>query len=102
MKRIVMIRLIPLIGMAELNGEDKELAYMRAFSKQGPILHNGYTKISQLLAAGEFSLVAFMQVTKLEKIRERNGPVDWLPLDPRATRGNILNSSTRFFWDDEI
>ena len=72
----------PLIGMAELNGEDKALAYMRAFSKQGPILHNGYTKISQLLAAGEFSLVAFMQVTKLEKIRERNGPVDWIPLDP--------------------
>jgi len=23
-----------------------------------------------------------MQVTKLEKIRERGGPVDWLPLDP--------------------
>jgi iron(III) transport system substrate-binding protein len=23
-----------------------------------------------------------MQVTKLEKIRERNGPVDWIALDP--------------------
>lgn len=72
----------PLIGMGELQGEDKALTYMRAFAKQGLIQHNGYTKISQLLAAGEFALVAFMQVTKLEKIRERNGPVDWLPLDP--------------------
>lgn len=72
----------PLIGMGELQGEEKALAYMRAFAKQGLIQHNGYTKISQLLAAGEFALVAFMQVTKLEKIRERNGPVDWLPLDP--------------------
>jgi iron(III) transport system substrate-binding protein len=72
----------PLIGMTELQGEEKALSYMRAFAKQGLIQHNGYTKISQLLAAGEFSLVAFMQVTKLEKIRERNGPVDWLPLDP--------------------
>jgi iron(III) transport system substrate-binding protein len=72
----------PLIGMVELNGEEKALAYMRNFAKQDPIQHNGYTKISQLLAAGEFSLVAFMQVTKLEKIRERGGPVDWLPLDP--------------------
>ncbi len=77
----------PLIGMAELNGEDKALAYMRAFSKQGPILHNGYTKISQLLAAGEFSLVGFMQVTKLEKIRERNGPVDWVPTGPVIRHG---------------
>jgi len=72
----------PLIGMAELQGEDKALTYMRSFAKQGLIQHNGYTKISQLLAAGEFPLVAFMQVTKLEKIRERGGPVDWLPLDP--------------------
>jgi ABC-type Fe3+ transport system substrate-binding protein len=72
----------PLIGLAELQGEEKALAYMRSFAKQGLIQHNGYTKISQLLAAGEFPIVTFMQVTKLEKIRERGGPVDWIPLDP--------------------
>jgi iron(III) transport system substrate-binding protein len=72
----------PLIGMAEMQGEEKALTYMRTFAKQELIQHNGYTKISQLLAAGEFPLVAFMQVTKLEKIRERKGPVDWIPLDP--------------------
>ena len=72
----------PLIGMVELNGEEKSLAYFRNFAKQGLIQHNGYTKISQLLAAGEFPLVSFMQVTKLDKIRERGGPVDWIPLDP--------------------
>ncbi|HWH79836.1 MAG TPA: ABC transporter substrate-binding protein, partial [Candidatus Binatus sp.] len=42
----------PLIGMSEIYGEEKALAYMRAFSQQGLIQHNGYTKISQLLAAG--------------------------------------------------
>jgi len=72
----------PLIGMTELRGEEKALAYMRSFAKQDLIQHNGYTKISQLLAAGEYPIVAFIQVTKLEKIRERNGPVDWMPLDP--------------------
>lgn len=72
----------PLIGMIELQGEEKALAYMRSFAKQDLIQHNGYTKISQLLAASEFPIVAFMQVTKLEKIRERGGPVDWIPLDP--------------------
>lgn len=72
----------PLIGMIELQGEEKALAYMRSFAKQDLIQHNGYTKIAQLLAAGEFPIVAFMQVTKLENIRERGGPVDWIPLDP--------------------
>lgn len=83
----------PLIGMSELYGEEKALAYMRNFAKQEVIQHNGYTKISQLLAAGEFPIVAFMQVTKLEKIRERGGPVDWLPLDPSfATVSSIAVS----------
>ena len=72
----------PLIGLSEIYGEEKALAYLRSFAKQDLIQHNGYTKISQLLAAGEFPLVAFMQVTKLEKIHERGGPVDWLALDP--------------------
>lgn len=72
----------PLIGMVELYGEEKGLAYMRQFAKQDLIPHRGYTKISKLLAAGEFPLVAFMQVTKLEKIRERGAPVDWVPLNP--------------------
>jgi iron(III) transport system substrate-binding protein len=83
----------PLIGMSEMQGEEKALAYMRSFARQGLIQHNGYTKISQLLAAGEFPIVAFMQVTKLEKIRERNGPVDWIPLDPSfATVSSIAVS----------
>jgi iron(III) transport system substrate-binding protein len=83
----------PLIGMSELYGEEKALAYMRNFAKQDVIQHNGYTKISQLLAAGEFPIVAFMQVTKLEKIRERGGPVNWLPLDPSfATVSSIAVS----------
>ena len=72
----------PLIGLSEIYGDEKALAYMRSFAKQDPIQQDGYTKISQLLAAGEFPLVAFMQVTKLQKIRKRGGPVDWLPLDP--------------------
>jgi iron(III) transport system substrate-binding protein len=72
----------PLIGMSELLGDEKALAYMSSFAKQDLIQQNGYTKISQLLAAGEFPIVAFMQVTKLEKIRTQGGPVDWLPLDP--------------------
>lgn len=72
----------PLIGMMEMLGEEKGLAYMRHLAKQSPILHNGYTKLTQLLAAGEFPLVAFTQVTKLEKMREKGAPIDWLATNP--------------------
>ena len=72
----------PLIGMIEMLGEEKGLAYMSNLAKQNPILHNGYSKLTQLLAAGEFPLVAFTQVTKLEKMREKGAPIDWLPTGP--------------------
>ena len=72
----------PMTGMVELRGEEKALTYMRQFHKNNLIHHQGYTKISKLLAAGEFPLVAFMQVSKLEKRRETGAPVDWVPLDP--------------------
>ena len=36
----------PLIGMVEMLGEEKGLAYMRSLAKQNLILHNGYTKLT--------------------------------------------------------
>jgi ABC-type Fe3+ transport system substrate-binding protein len=55
---------------------------MRNLAQQGPVLHNGYTKLTQLLAAGEVPLVAFTQVTKVEKMREKGAPVDWVSSEP--------------------
>ena len=71
----------PLIGMAEVEGEGKALAYMRAFSKQGLILHNGYTKISQLLAAGG---VSHCRLHASDQIRK----------NPRAQRSRRLNCAS--------
>ena len=72
----------PLIGMIEMLGEEKGPAYMRNLAKQNLGLYNGYTKLTQLLAAGEVPLVAFTQVTKLEKMKEKGAPVDWLATNP--------------------
>jgi len=80
----------PLIGMIEMLGEEKGLAYMRNLAKQNLVLHNGYTKLTQLLAAGEVPLVAFTQVTKLERMKEKGAPVDWLATNlPFATVSSV-------------
>jgi len=42
----------------------------------------GYTHTVNLMAAGEYPLTAFMQVSKLDAMKRKDAPVDWLPSAP--------------------
>lgn len=71
-----------LMGMIELRGEEKDLAYMKRLSRQGLRTVEGFTHMTNLLAAGEYPLAIFMQVSKIEAIKKKGGPVNWLPTSP--------------------
>src|ERR1044071_1654529 len=72
----------PLTGMISLRGEEQGIAYFKKFAQQEPRLVEGYSHNSNLLAAGEFPITGFMQVTKLDGMRRKQAPVDWLPGSP--------------------
>jgi iron(III) transport system substrate-binding protein len=69
----------PLTGMISLRGEEQGVAYFRKLSQQDLRLVEGYTHNVNLLAAGEYALTAFMQVSKLDAMKRKGAPVDWLP-----------------------
>lgn len=71
-----------LIGMIELRGEEKGLAYMKRLGRQGLRPVEGFTHMTNLLAAGEYPLAIFMQVSKIEAMKKKGGPVNWLPTSP--------------------
>lgn len=71
-----------LIGMLELRGEDKGMAYMRRLGRQGLRPVDGFTHMTNLLAAGEYPLAIFMQVSKIDAMKKRGAPVSWLPTGP--------------------
>jgi len=72
----------PLTGMISLRGEEQGIAYFKKFSQQEPILVEGYSHNVNLLAAGEYPLTGFMQVSKLDAMKRKQAPVDWLPSSP--------------------
>ena len=69
----------PLTGMVSLRGEEQGVAYFKKFSQQDLRLVEGYTDTINLMAAGEYPMVTFTQVSKLDAMKRRGAPVDWLP-----------------------
>ncbi len=69
----------PLTGMVSMRGEEQGVAYFRKLSQQELRLVEGYTHNVNLLAAGEYPLTSFMQVSKLDAMKRKGAPVDWLP-----------------------
>ncbi len=72
----------PLTAMVSLRGEEQGIAYFKKFSQQGLQLVEGYTHTVNMMAAGEYPMTAFMQVSKLEAMKRKGAPVDWLPSAP--------------------
>lgn len=72
----------PLTGMVALKGDEQGLAYFKRLTQQDLRLVEGYVHTVNLLAAGEYSLTIFMQVSKLDLMKRKEAPVDWLPSSP--------------------
>jgi iron(III) transport system substrate-binding protein len=72
----------PLTGMVSLRGEEQGIAYFKKLSQQELRPVEGYTHTVNLMAAGEYPLTAFMQISKLDAMKRKDAPVDWLPSAP--------------------
>jgi iron(III) transport system substrate-binding protein len=68
-----------LIGMVSLRGEEQGIAYMKRLGQQNLRPVEGFTHLTNLLVAGEFPLTIFMQVSKIDAMKRKGAPVDWLP-----------------------
>lgn len=86
----------PFTGMMSLRGAEQARSYIKKLAQQNVRQVEGYSHTSNLLAAGEYSIVTFMQITKIEELKKKGAPVDWLPGAPTfatlSTIGIVQNS----------
>lgn len=68
-------------------GQEKGLLFMRQLAKQSLQLRDGYTLMAQLLAAGEFPLIAVTFAPRVSLMKAEGAPVDWIALDPVFAQG---------------
>jgi len=71
-----------LIGMLEMRGEQKGMDFMRRLGRQGIRPVDGFAHMTNLLAAGEYPLAIFMQVSKIDALKKKGAPVAWMPTAP--------------------
>jgi len=80
----------PLSGIVSLRGEEQGIAYFRKFSQQDLRLVGDFNHMVNLMAAGEYPLTGFMQVSKLDAMKRKDAPVDWAAAPQTlATLGSI-------------
>jgi iron(III) transport system substrate-binding protein len=86
----------PYTGMVSLRGAEQARAFLKRLQQQDVRSVEGYTHTSNLLAAGEYPIVIFMQVSKVEELKKKGAPVDFLPGAPTfatlSTIGVVQNS----------
>jgi iron(III) transport system substrate-binding protein len=87
----------PFTGMVSLRGEEQGTAYLKKLGQQDLRLVEGYTHMVNLMAAGEYPLTIFVQVSKVDGMRRKGAPVDWLPSSPTfATLSTVAVTKNPF------
>jgi iron(III) transport system substrate-binding protein len=84
-----------LTGMVALKGDEQGLAYFKRLTQQDLRLMEGYVHTVNLMAAGEYPMTIFMQVSKLDLMKRKDAPVDWVAVSPTlatiSTVGMVKN-----------
>lgn len=62
-----------------MRGEEQGLAYFKKLSQHDLRLVEGYSHNVNLMAAGEYPLTIFMQISKFNAMKRKEAPVNWLP-----------------------
>jgi iron(III) transport system substrate-binding protein len=70
------------INMLKIMGEEKGLEYMKKLAEQDLQWRAGRTLNTQLMAAGEFSIGVTLYNQRIEQLKTKGAPVDWVPFEP--------------------
>jgi iron(III) transport system substrate-binding protein len=69
-------------NMLEVMGREKGLAYMRRIAEQRPTLWEGHTLMAQLVAAGEHPIGISLYGPRIEDLKSKGAPVEWVRTNP--------------------
>lgn len=76
-------------------GKERAHRFMKGLARQEIQFRSGQTLVAQLLAAGEFT-VAMVLAHRIEKMKERGAPVEWVTtLDPIAASLHPIGLAAR-------
>lgn len=82
-------------GMLKIMGEKKGLEYMEKLSQQNITFRTGRVVTTQLMAAGELSIGITQHNQRVEEMKARGAPIEWIAIEPVIAEIHPLSLSAR-------
>ena len=67
-------------------GEERAMAFFRKLAVLKPEMRKGHVLLAQLVAAGETPVGLTAYSANANSIKEKGGPIDWVPVEPLVGR----------------
>lgn len=71
-----------LIDMSSAWGDEKAAAFWEGIAAQNPTIMDGHTELAEALAAGEFAISPTVYAHRVEKLKAKGQPIEWVKTDP--------------------
>jgi iron(III) transport system substrate-binding protein len=72
-------------------GEERAMAFFRKLAVMKPEMRKGHVLLAQLVAAGETPVGLTAYSANADSIKEKGGPIDWVPVEPLVGRPQGLS-----------
>ena len=66
--------------ITKIMGEKEGIEFLKALAQQNPVVRNGGTLTTLLVAAGELSMAVSINANNVEDVKSKGAPVDWVRL----------------------
>ena len=77
-------------GVIEHMGEQRGREFFRRLAALKPEMRKGHVLVAQLVAAGELTVCPTIYSGNADSIKNKGGPIDWLPIEPLVGRPQAL------------
>jgi iron(III) transport system substrate-binding protein len=67
-------------------GEERGMAFLKKLAANKPDLRKGHILLAQLIAAGEIPVGLTAYSGNVDSIKQKGGPIDWVPVEPLVGR----------------
>ncbi|MEW6453364.1 MAG: extracellular solute-binding protein [Pseudomonadota bacterium] len=67
-------------------GEERAMTFFRKLAVLKPEMRKGHVLLAQLVAAGETPVGLTLYSANADSIKEKGGPIDWVPVEPLVGR----------------
>ena len=71
-----------LAGMVNAWGEQEAYQFWEGIAALEPGIIDGHTELAELVSAGEFAISPNLYAYRIEKLKEKGAPIDWVKTDP--------------------